>query len=143
MARPFAMATRVLDPVRVGALIGTDPAQVHGDDALGPKRGIVEQRIGTSPPPGIEIEREHDALAERRMNLAPNVDAVEALAADHQRGPERQPKGAIGDIGEACIDPQRGAGKCQAQPADQLEMIADAGDGVEIGDIEGRRGGMA
>ena len=76
-----------------------------------PKRGIVEQRVGALPPPGIEIERQHDALAEGLVDLAPIFGAGEALAADHERRAERQPEGAIGDIGEAGIDPKRGAGK--------------------------------
>ena len=107
----------------------------------GPQRRIAEQRLGTAAAVGAEIERQHDALAERLLDVPPVVDGGEAFAADHQCRPERQPEGAIGHVGEAGVDPHRDAGQRVGNAAHELEMIADAGDGVEIGDIERGRAG--
>ena len=131
-----------LEPIDVGASIGADAAKIHGDDAAGPQRGIAEQRVRPFFSGGIEIERQDDSFAESLLNLPPILDGSKALAADHERRPERQPEGAIGDAGEPRIDPNHNFGKSVAEPAHELEMIAAAKDGVEVGDVEiGRTGG--
>ena len=127
-----------LEPIDIGTGVGADSGQVHGDEPPRPQRRIAEQRLGTAAAVSAEIERQHDAVAERAVDLPPIVDRGQALAADHQGGPEGKPEGAIGHVGEAGIDPHRDAGQRIGDPAHQLEMIAGAGDGVEIGDIERR-----
>ena len=142
-ARPSAAVNNALEPTDVGTRVRAHSGQVHGDEPVGPQRRIAEQRLGAAAAVGVEIERQHHALAERAVNLPPIVDRGQALAADHQGRPERQPEGAIGDVGEAGIDPHRDAGQRVGNPAHQLEMIAGAGDGVEVGDIERGRIGDA
>ena len=90
---------------------------------------------------GAEIERQHEALAEGGAKLLPILGEAQAFSADDQCRPERQPEGAIGDVGEAGIDPQRAARKGAREIAAELEMIADPLDGIEVGDIEHGRAG--
>src|SRR5581483_8499303 len=125
----------------VGPIAGADAGEVDGDETVRPQLGIAEQRLRPAPPLGTAVEREDDAVAEGGVDLAPVVDRFEALAADDKRRAERQPEGAIGDIGEAGVDPERDVGQRIGQPAQELEMIADAFDGIEVGDIEGWRTG--
>ena len=99
---------------------------------------LGEERGRSARPIGAEVERQHEALAEGGAKFLPLFDGFEAFAADDQGGAERQPEGAVGDVGEPGIDPEIVARKRAGEIAAELEMIADAFDGIEVGDIEHR-----
>jgi hypothetical protein len=47
----------------------------------------------------------------------------------------------ISDVGKTGIDPQRDSGEGSVEFSAKVEMVASAGDGIEIGDIEDGRVG--
>ncbi len=103
--------------------------------------GLGEERRRSARPIGAEVERQHEALAEGGAKLLPLFDEFQAFAADDQGRSERQPEGAVGDVGEPGVDPEIMARESAGEIAAQLEMIADAFDRIEIGDVEHRRSG--
>ena len=116
--------------------------RIHDDDAVRPQIGIGEERGGTSRSFSVEIERQHDGLAERLFDFPPIAGGLDTLAADHERRIERQPEAAIVHAGEAGIDPERDAGKRIAESAHELEIRAASRNRIEVRDIEnGREGG--
>ena len=102
-------------------------------------RRLGEQRAKTALTVGVEVERENEAFAESRAQLLPIFSEAQAFRADDQGRAERQPEGAIGDIGEAGVDPQIGLRQRARKITAELKMVADTFDGVEVGDVK-RRG---
>src|SRR6476659_7505358 len=69
-----------------------------------------------------------------RTRLRPIFYGDQAFAADDESCSERQPEGAIGDVGESCVNPKLVVWKGAGEIATKLEMIANTFDGIEVGD---------
>ena len=85
---------------------GADTVEAHDDDALGPIRRLGKKRSGAPRAVGGKVERQYEALAEGRAKVLPIFHEAQAFGADDERRAKRQPKGAVGDVGEAGVDPQ-------------------------------------
>ena len=143
-----AQAARGVDAARPGSLYdachafdvrtvaGTNAVETHGDNSLRPMRCLRKERRKPARSFGVVVERQKETLAEGAAQLLPIFEGGQAFAADHERCPERQPESAIGDVGKSCVDPKLVAWKGAGEIATKLEMIADACDGIEVGDVE-------